>query len=167
MIKAKESMRRQFPKLGHSALIILVILLCLIGGTLVLRRQEVGDLRQEIKYMEGLILQNPVKETASDPWQMDDLLLVMDECVRMLREENLAVRSYHLEGVFEGEANPSFLHFALIRLKVQGAWSGIERGLTRIEGISEGGIYVEEAVLKENEGEILLKIFFFEPDNLS
>lgn len=167
MIKAKESLRRQFPKLGHSALITLVILLCLIGGTLVFRGQEVGALRQEIKHREGLILQNPAKETASDPWLMDDLLLVMDECVRMFREENLAVRSYHLEGIFEGEANPSFLRFALIRLQVQGAWSGIERGLTRIEGMSEGGIYVEEAVLEENGGEILLKLFFLEPDNLS
>ncbi|TWH60671.1 hypothetical protein DesLBE_5116 [Desulfitobacterium sp. LBE] len=167
MIKAKESMRRQFPKLGHSALITLVILLGLIGGTLVLRQQEVDALRQEIKHREGLIRQSPAKETASDPWLMDDVLLVMDKCIKTFKEENLAVSSYHLEGIFEGEANPSFLHFALTRLEVQGAWSGIERGLTRIETMPQGGVHVEEAVLAEDGGKILLKIFFFEPDNLS
>ncbi|AFM01259.1 MULTISPECIES: hypothetical protein [Desulfitobacterium] len=167
MIKKKEIMRKHLPKLSHIVLLTLVIVLCLIGGILVLRRQEVGALRKEISHIEGLILQTSAKEAASDPLLMDDLLVIMDECVKGFTDEKLTVFSYHLEGILEGEVNPSILRFALIRLRVQGSWAEIERGLTHIETMPRGGIHVEEVVLEENGGEILLKLFFLEPDNLS
>ena len=167
MIKTREIMNRHTLKYSNVALLVLVILLGLIGGRLLLYWQEYKVLSNELSQLDNQTLQTSALEVTKDTPQTSQLLEVIDQCVIIFIEEDLGIRSYNLERIIEEGDGQTALHSALIRFKVRGSWAGIESGLQRIENLPQQGIHVEEAFLEKGGGEILLKIFFYEPDKLS
>lgn len=165
MSKSKEITRRQTIQSSDMMLAILMVLFCLIAGKLVLSWQDYKSVREEIDQWNTIMIESSVEGLAEETTLLDDLLMVVDKCVEIFKDENISIRSYNLEGILEEGNSQSYLHSALIRFRLLGSWEGIERGVTRIEGMPNQAIHVEEAVLDQGSGEILLKIYFLEPDN--
>ncbi|MEL1135165.1 hypothetical protein AAC978_08255 [Desulfitobacterium sp. THU1] len=168
MIKPWARSMKPARRILEIALICLLVVLCLISGRLLLNWLEYKSVLEESAPGESLAsVQSSVERLAEDTPRLEDLLMTIDECVEMFRTENVSVRSYNLEDILEEGTNSSLLHSALIRFKLQGTWQGIEKGLIRVESIRDQVIWVEEASLGKGGGEVLLKIYFVEPDNFS
>lgn len=160
MINRRETTRGQALTSSDVVLAVLMVLLCLISVRLVLYWQDSKSVREEIGQWSGMMVQTSDEGLVEETTQLEDLLVVVDECAEIFKHENIGIRSYNLEEISEEGEGQAYLQSALIRFKVLGSWEGIERGLSRIEGIPNRGIHVEEAILGQGGGEILLKIFF-------
>lgn len=137
-----------------------IVLLCLIGGRLIVDWQVKGDLEAELWQGDSQMAAVDTERFVEVLPSQDDLFRVIDECVQIFQSEEVAIRSYQLEEI-AADGNLAELNYALIRFRLQGAWTGIERGVSKIEGIPNQGIQVKEALISQDRGEILFKIYFF------
>lgn len=99
--------------------------------------------------------------------QAEQLPTLIDQCLRIFEEEKVGLRSFNLErfGSVGGQVEHSSLNYALVRIKLFGSWEDIQRGIMKVENLPNQAIHAQEVKLRADEGELLLKMFFQEPDN--
>jgi hypothetical protein len=141
------------------------LLFILLAGSLIPIFREVRTVQGEIRSWEEVVLKAPQGEVKMSP-KAEELPTVINQCVQIFKEEEVGIRSYNLERFGEGGVSQtSFFNFALVRFKLEGNWMNLQRGLEKVESLPRQAIQVQEAQLTTGGGEILLKLYFQEPDN--
>lgn len=159
-------------KHNHNADIVLVgalFLLILVGGSLFTLWRDFTSLEEQKLVWDKAALHAAVETGQNLPGPViEDLPLLIEQCIQILQKEGVRTSSFNLERLGDNGGSKSlFLNSALVRFKLSGNGEGIERGLAMLEELPDQPIYVQEAQLKGEGGEILLKIYFREPDNPS
>lgn len=91
-----------------------------------------------------------------------DLPTIIEECQSIFQAESVQVLLVNLDRIETGE-----LSYALFHFKLRGSWSGIETTLQRLVNITDQVIQIQEVRLNPEGGDLLVKIYFYEPDKLS
>lgn len=112
------------------------------------------------------VLQTGVK-TNGDPNlsnipSMDQLPDMIDQCRSVFRKQGVDVYACNVERFGEPqEAGKGLnLDYGLVRLRLRGPWEGIIASFKVLEEMQELSIHVQEAVLKAEGGETVLRIDF-------
>lgn len=83
---------------------------------------------------------------------------VIEICQAVFKDEGVEVLFLNVERI---AADPQAqLDFAVLHLHWQGAWSGIERALSRVETLDQLRVRVQEVTLKQGGGEGTIEIYF-------
>lgn len=88
-----------------------------------------------------------------------DLPAIIEECQSVFQEQSAQVLSVNLDRIESDE-----LSYALFHFKLRGSWSGIETAIQRLENLSVPVIQIQEVRLNPEGGDLVLKIYFYEPD---
>lgn len=143
-----------------------LLLFMLMGGSLFPVFRGLELLQDEKRVWTEVFLHAPKEEPLEIAPRVEELPTMIDQCVRIFEKEDAEIRSFNLERFGEGAGNqPSYVNFALVRFSLKGTWEGIRSGLGKIESLPNESIRVQEAQLSSGGGEILLKIYYQEPDN--
>lgn len=162
----KDGIKRYSTNNAEIILVGTLILFMLMGGSLFSLFRELALLQEEKRIGEEVVLHAPKGEQTIVGPNVEELPTVINQCVQIFQKEDAEIRSFNLERFGEGVGSqPSYLNFALVRFNLEGTWEGIQSGLKKIESLPDVAIRVQEAQLKSGGGEILLKIYFQEPDN--
>lgn len=167
LIQLKDGLKRSSTKNAEIVLAGILILFMLIGGSLFPLFRKLELLQEEKGVWSEVVLHAPKEEQLEIGPIVEELPTMIDQCVRSFEKENAGIRSFNLERFGEAGSQASYVNFALIRFTLKGTWEGIQSGLKRIESLPNEAIRVQEAQLSSGGGEILLKIYFREPDNPS
>lgn len=149
----------------------------IVGGALLLmgmtywpihgRNQE---LNAEKQYWQAQVeRQRPEVQKVMFP-TLIDLPTTIEDCQRLFQEENVQVLSVNLDRIVTDSKNPmstektTGLSYALFNFKLEGNWKGIETAFQRLEDISNQVIQIQEVRLNPEGGDLVLKIYFYEPD---
>lgn len=159
-------------KHNHHADIILVgalLLLIVVGISLFFLWQDFTSLQEQKLVWDKAAMHTSKEASQSLPEPViEDLPLLIDQCIQIFQKEEVNTISFNLERLGDsGGSKSPFLNSALVRFKLGGNWVGIECGLAKLETLPDQPIYVQEAQFEGEGGEILLKIYFREPDNPS
>lgn len=142
------------------------LLFILLAGSLIPIFREITTVQGEIRGWEEVVLKPPKSEVTITSPKAEELPAVINQCVQIFKEEEVGIRSFNLERFGEGAGSqPSYFNYALVRFKLEGSWKNLQRGLEKVESLSMQAIQVQEAQLTTGGGEILLKLYFQEPDN--
>lgn len=138
----------------------------LISGSLISLFIEFRALKEERSVWSNISVQSTKEENLQEPSMIEELPTLIDQCVNILQREKVSVYRFNLERFGDERASLSpYFNFALVRFSLRGSWEGIQKGLTEVEALINHGVRVQEAKLNPGGGEILLKIYFQEPDN--
>jgi hypothetical protein len=139
------------------------LLLLLIGGNLFSLFHKLGLLHEQKILWSQVVHRTPETKETLNNLKVEELPSIIDQCARILQNEDVEVPSFNLER-FGEEVQSPYINFALIRFKVKGPWEGIQSGIDKIESQANQLIKVQQAHLYNGGGEILLRIYFLEPD---
>lgn len=93
---------------------------------------------------------------------MDQLPDMIEKCCSTFVKEGVDVVTFSVErfGEKKETGNGASIDYALVRLHLQGQWSGIVSSLKVLEEEQEVSIHAQEVVLASKGGEALLQIYF-------
>lgn len=92
---------------------------------------------------------------------IDQLPDILEICRKSFLAENVQVTSMNVERFADKkESHPADLDYALVRLRFNGTWPGMVKGLQDIESQKNLAVHVKEISLKPEGGESLLQIYF-------
>lgn len=156
--------------------------LVLIGVTYWPAQGQIRELETEKQYWQGQQGRNPLKTQAAQLPHLLDLPSIIEQCQGLFQERQVQVLSINLERLGEDSAESTGsagsagsagseqtvnMSYALLHFKLQGSWDGIEAGLKQIETIPDQAVQLQEVRLNTKGGEIVMKIYFYEPDKPS
>jgi len=164
----KANLERSTAKHADILLVGVFILFILMGGSLFPLFRELASLQGEKQAWEEAALHAPIEEKMDIGPIAEDIPKMIDQCAQIFKKEDMKIHSFNLERFGDGGGSQSsFVNFALVRFDLRGTWEGLRKGLEKIESLPNQAIHVQEAKLTSAGGEILLKIYFQEPDNPS
>lgn len=147
------------------------VALLLMGAALWALQGKIQQLSQEKQYWQMQMEQTPSKVKEVNLPGLLDLPPLIDGCQNEFKEQAVQVISANLDRLGEETGKSpdqsSGLSYALFHFKLKGSWSGIEAALNRIENIPDRTIQVQEVRLNSESGDVVLKIYFYEPDKPS
>jgi hypothetical protein len=157
-----------FLTYGKLSFIGSVLLFTLILGSFFSLFTESQTL-QENKRLGLEVISHASNEEKIEEWpKAENLPQMIDQCVKIFQSKNIGVQRFNLERFGdENGGQPSYLNYAFVRLSLNGLWEGIQKGITEMESLPNQVIHVQEVHLHLGGGEILIKIYFEEPDNPS
>lgn len=148
----------------------------LIGVTYWPAQGQIRELEAEKQYWQGQQDRNPLKTQGAQLPHLLELPSIIEQCQGLFQERQVQVLSINLERLGEDSAESTgstgseqtvSMSYALLHFKLQGSWDGIEAGLKQIETIPDQAIQLQEVRLNTKGGEIVMKIYFYEPDKPS
>lgn len=166
LTQLKDRLKRSSTKNAEILLVGTLLLFMLMGGSLFPLFRDLELLQEEEGVWTKVVLQAPKEEQQEIGPSVEELPTLIEQCARIFEEEDAEIRSFDLERFGEGVGSqPTYVNFALIRFTLKGTWEGLQSSLEKIESLPKEAIRVQEAQLSSGGGEILLKIYFREPDN--
>lgn len=170
MINRGESMPEIINHKLKSIVFVGAVLL-LVGSLLWAVQGKIRQLSQEKQYWQVQMDQIPSKNKEVNLPSLLDLPPLIEACQNEFKEQAVQVASANLDRFGEETKTStdqgSGLSYALFHFKLKGSWSGIEAALKRIENIPDRTIQVQEVRLNSDSGDVVLKIYFYEPDKPS
>lgn len=166
LTQLKDRLKRSSTKNAEIILVGTLLLFMLMGGSLFSLFQELELLQEEKRGWTEVVLNAPKEALLEIAPRVEDLPIMIDQCVKIFEQEDAEIRTFNLERFGEGAGNQtSYINYALVRFTLKGTWEGLRNGIETIESLPKEAIRVQEAQLNSSGGEILLKIYFREPDN--
>lgn len=147
--------------------------LLILGIIYFLIQDNNRELTAEKQYWQAQVeSQHPEVQRVVYP-NLLDLPKTIEECQSAFQEENVHILSVNLDRIETDDKNlksadqSTALSYALFHFKLAGSWSGIETALQRLENITDQAIKIQEVRLNSEGGDLVLKIYFHEPDKPS